>query len=667
MKKNLFPAALLALATTASAQIMTHVDNTATFYVGEGALVYNGGGMQTKGSGVIDVRGNVMVVGTAGADKFRTVDAANADLVTPANNIILRLNDPANYATSTYGQLYISGLNQSDITGFVTKEYRDISHGGFQQMAIPFAAKTINSVALDLGKSSNFSGGRNASALGYMDNTRTVMRVVNPSSSTDAGDGSVLYGPTTYFAAGVTGWNPSASTKNVQGRPYADTSTAMEVQLVNGGKPNGTPINYGSTGQNQNTFGEKYASYINDPFDTPAWSATYGKELYQYGNPFLTNIDLSWIGTEAGETGLIKDGNRLPVQGIRYSLGGVTYSPTTGSTTPVNSTVTFSHSAAGTVPAGDVNNLVIKPMGAVYIKLNPELETQYPGVFTRSLDFNTLRRFNKTARAASTDYSVSAAKSGASSGTLKQIGVIALDSQDRELGRTYYVVASNAVTGFNNSGISMQASTGFSNNVPSQPVIYTNEEFTTGGIDPTYASVYNLYINEANEANFLSKRIPLKLNSTAISKLKFEIRENAALLPDAQDQLSTGESFWIQQADGTNVKLAQNQTLNASLGDLGLYYGQPQPTGALGVNEINNSTTVVAYDQKSDHYTVLFDKNWKKADITIYDMSGKLINVRKDIRTTSNHILDIPKGVKNAYIVVIQSDNGQEYKTKLMR
>lgn len=670
MKKSLLTIGILATGLSVQAQtVLLHVDDTAKMYVSNGTLVYNGGGVQTRGNGNIDLHGNMMVVGSNATDVFRTIDASSNPKTT-GTNIILRLNSPslATYATSTYGQLYITNLAQDKITGIVDKEYKALNQGSFQQMAFPFANKTVQSIANDLGKGGpNFTGNRSTSSLAYWDNTKTVMRIVNPGSSTDPGNSTVLYGPTTYFAVGTSGWNPTPANSDVltlKGVPYSDAVAATNsINLANGG----LGVNYGSTGGNLNVFGERYYSYINDPFDT-SWTTNYGKELYQYGNPFLTNIDLSWIGADVDEP-VTADGNKLPIKGIRFSQEGVNYSTSGGTTTSINRTVTFSRntSTGGTIPAGDVNSLVIKPLGVVYIKLDPTLISTYATAnLNRSLNFNTTRRFATTARAAGS-YSVTAAKNSPSS-TLKQLGVIALDSQDNEISRTYYVVRDNATTGYS-SVATLQANIGYnSDNTPTNGPIYTNEEYMTGGIDPTYASQYNLYINEANEVNFLHKKIPLTLNSPAISKLKFEIREDAALIPANQSALSAGESFWIK-INGANVMLSQNQVISAgSVTQAGLYYGEPQSETVLGTSDLTKkSATIVTYEKSSDNFVAIFDKNWKNADITIFDMSGKLINSEKGVNTKSNHTLNIPKQLNNGYLVTIKADNGQVYNTKVMR
>jgi len=79
MRKSLFAIGLLAAINSVQAQsVLLHVDNSATTYVSAGTLVYAGGGVQTRGNGIIDVHGNMMVEGNSSTDVFRTIDTNGA-------------------------------------------------------------------------------------------------------------------------------------------------------------------------------------------------------------------------------------------------------------------------------------------------------------------------------------------------------------------------------------------------------------------------------------------------------------------------------------------------------------------------------------------------------------------------------------------------------------
>lgn len=113
-------------------------------------------------------------------------------------------------------------------------------------------------------------------------------------------------------------------------------------------------------------YNEKYNTYLDDSFEftTTPWSGTFGKNFYQFGNPFLTNIDLSRIGYN--ESAGVTDGNAVSnIWGIEYNPGTV-ITLANGSTYATGSIVqTFDTNG---IPVGDTG-LIIKPMQTFKIKL----------------------------------------------------------------------------------------------------------------------------------------------------------------------------------------------------------------------------------------------------------------------------------------------------------
>lgn len=79
MRKNLFAIGLLAAIYSVQAQnILVHIDDAATTYVSEGTLLYSGGGLQTRGSGIIDLHGNMMIEGSS-SDGFKTITTGGSN------------------------------------------------------------------------------------------------------------------------------------------------------------------------------------------------------------------------------------------------------------------------------------------------------------------------------------------------------------------------------------------------------------------------------------------------------------------------------------------------------------------------------------------------------------------------------------------------------------
>ncbi|MCW1964656.1 T9SS type A sorting domain-containing protein [Chryseobacterium viscerum] len=660
MRKSLFAIGLLAISYSVQAQILCHVDTNANMYVSEGTLVYSGGGVQTRGNGLLDVHGNIMVVGSA-TDSFKTIDAGGADK-TDGGNIILRLNTPASFATSTYGQLYIDGLSQSNISGVVTKEYRTTSNGSgnyFQQVALPFSGKAFNSLSTEVGKT--FNTGRYDNPILKWDNANAVSITTLNLAPT-----STTWDPSGYYMLKVKNndWNPSAPASgnvfNINGKPYAPY--AGTVSLQNAGKSNvgASNVVFGTNGNALNQYNEKYNTYLDDSFEftTNPWSGTFGQNFYQFGNPFLTNLDLANIGYTESVTG--SDGNAVRnIWGIEYDPGTIVTLPSGSTYATAAKVVTFLPTGDGVAPAiGDVDLLVIKPMQSFKIKLRDNT--------AQTLNFNTLRRFKSTARTAGTNYDVTAAKMANgknTTNTVKQLGVIGLDANGKELSRTYYVVSPSLTTGHQiSAATSVQSSAG-------KNIIGTFEESLNGGYDNNNTN-YWLYINEANESNFKGKNVKLvNYYLDQVKSYKFEIRENAALIPAGAHQLSSGIGFYYKAENGNLIEAKQGDVVAVTNEEANLYYGEPSNI-TLAVDNSNKaaaSRTLVVYDPSITNYIVRFDPKWKKADIQVYDMSGKLVISKKAVDASRDFVIELDGSVKNSYVVKIVSDKGETVNTKILK
>jgi hypothetical protein len=662
MRKSLFAIGLLAAVGSVQAQnILLHIDDAANTYVSEGALVYSGGGVQTRGDGTMDIHGNVMVVGAAG-DAFKTITTAGADK-TFGGSVMLRLNNPGSYASSTYGQLYIDGLSQANITGIVSKEFRTDRHGNgnyFQQIAMPFSGKVLGSLSAEFGK--NFNINRSGEPILKFDHFSAVSNHYTNLATGATSD------PTGYYMLKSTNNNlntatppasqptiaptPVGSVYTLNGKPYANLASPVVLQNA------AASVNFGPGGNNINIHNEKYNTYIDDSFEITAgngaWVGTFGKNLYQFGNPFLTNLDLSKIGyIESGVT----DGNAITnIWGVEYNPGIIITLPN-GATYASNNQVT---TYAGTgMPIGDVG-LVIKPMQSFKMKLRDNT--------VQTLNFNTLRRFANTVRTDGTDYSVIAAKnSGGAKGTtntLKQLGVIALDVTGNEIGRTYYVVSPTLTTGHQNTiATTVQARAAGGN------VLGTFEEALTGGYDPNYTSVYSLYINEANEDNFKGKNVKLVNFNSGVKSYKFEIRENTVLINNGAHQLSSGTGFYYKAANGTVQQAKQGDVVPVNGAEYDLYYGEPSNVvlAAADTKVVAPVRTQVVYNSAIENYIVRFDPNWKKADIEVYDMSGKLVISKKAVDASRDFVIELDGKIKNSYIVKVVSDKGDIVNTKILK
>lgn len=416
----------------------------------------------------------------------------------------------------------------------------------------------------------------------------------------------------------------------------------------------GKDIDFGTGGYGVNYYREYYNSYVQDRWDvgTKAWTnANYGRNIYQFGNPFLTNLDLKYIGINEGLNG---DGNDLKsIQGVRVDPGSVT--TLAGGTTYANTGKFISFSNNGSVAVGDVDLSIIKPMQTFVVKLKNNTEVGA----NATLKFNTLRRFGYTPRTDAVYNGPATAKFN--NATVKQLGVIALDADGNEMGRCYYVVYPDAKTG----KLDLDAySTQVTNT--SQNVIGTFEEDAiNGGYDSTLTGNYWLYINEANEFDFKGKAIAMRLYNNAIKSLKFEIRENAELIEDGQQALSTGKEFYYKVGNDDVIAISNGSVVPVTSTSYGLFYDKPD-TFLGNHNTAKVSRTKVVFNNNIDDYVVLFDPDWKQADIKVYDASGKLILSKNKVSTKTDYTLNIQK-TNGVYVVVATSETGDIVNTKIIR
>lgn len=663
MKRNVLTISALALTLFAQAQ-MTLVDNGGLFYVGGDALVYNGGGIQTKGTGTIDIHGNVMVVGNA-SDSFKTLNSSGADLTTAGDNIILRLNDPANHNSSTYGQLYINGLPQENITGFVTKEYLSAKHGSYQQMGLPFYNKTLQSLSDNLKPGALTDNRWTRSEVLNWNNARIVSDNIPLSSTTSTLSGTnnksqpFSTKSDSYYMVGTANWDPSVGVSAATALPngaaaynvYSIKGVPVANQVTETLQNAGLNIDYGVNGTGRNAYTETYNSYLGDPWVAASgtWTNSFGRNIYQFGNPYLTNLDLSQIvGTDGNAT--ITDGNNITnLLGIRYNSSAVAFDRVNGTTSTSSSTSIVTFDSAGTAIGDTVP--VIKPMGFFVLKLSDNTQ--------QSLNFDTLRRFAYSNRAGGTNYDVTASRAAKSSGhSVKQIGLIALDAAGKEIGRTYYAVYADAVTG-QTTASNAQATASSAN------VIGSFEEKKTGGLDTTLQNTYWLYINTANENDYKGKEIPVRVYSDAVKSIKVEIKENATLLAD-NATLSSGESFYVGFGTDSPKTVKQGEVLPLGNTSIALYYGTPE-RGILSSSNVNKpSETIVVRNPSTADYLVIFDPTWKSAEVSVYDLSGKLISSNAKVSTKENFKLNIP-AVNGVYIVKAVSDKGSIFEQKIIK
>lgn len=649
-----------------SQNILTYVGNSALVTVQSNTLVYNGGGLQTAGSAVVNNSGNIMINGVA----------ADGLTIAPTTSFNLKFN-----GAQSYGQLYIKDIPQGNISGKVNKEFRaDVNSGttAKQQVGLPFFNYKISDLVsnitnspsntagnyLNVTNGSNNSAGRfSPSSVFKWNNAKARFdQIVSGGDLTTVNVGTALdyYIIPRRNSAGTEVWD-AANTGNVttfSGIPVSDITTVQSLSLTGAA----AGISFGFNGSAANYFGEKYRTYLDDPFQSKTanggnWDTDYGKNLYQVANPFLTNIDLKYIG-QAETTN--SDGNAIPnLQGVAYYTSGLTWTKASGTGYPSENNDGSSNGTAGRTivltassgvfQAGDISNnrLIIKPMGEFMIKLS----TDNGSNAASKIDFTALRRFSNVSRNNTTDTTNPTSRTADDTDIpadkiVKQLAVIMYDSDSLEIGRTYYAISPSAITGNNPGNTLLQAYNG------DDSIIYTKEENINGGED---ANIFTkLYINEANEIDFKSKEVPLFINyTTSPYYLAFEVYEKGERMPNG---LSNGNHFYLKDSQGQLFKIDDGSSFSLSGNqNLGLYYQKPDAT--LLAESVLASQTFIA--KKDSHWVVRFAKNWNKATVEVYSVSGQLMSSKSNISTSTDYLIPVNYQAKGVFVVKATSEKGE--------
>ena len=648
MKRSILTLGMLALSFLTKAQTddLTYVANgTAMTIAPELLYTVYGGKITIVGTGKITNSGTVMLMnGSTNNGGFRTLTTAGLPK-TDGGNFILKMYD-TNLSNLRYGQLHLGDMPQPNVTGIVDKEYKDNHHGSYQQIAFPFNGKKLSELSAELlssGHTFKFGAGNRANRY----SGEAIMIYHNVYARFEDVAATDVSSPISYYILGTRNFNASTAVRTVKGVPHAYGS-GWYYNIPIGGWLSSDVV-FGAGGKNQNYYRERYNTYIQDQWHMAsggtAWSGDFGKNMVMIGNPFLTNLDLI---------------NQLPqmtngdILGLRLEPTSVTTTSSGGTQSSGAKQITYTTSGIDTskTPVGDVS-AIIKPMQTFVLKFRNSSNAQ-------NITLHSGIRFAYTARPHLLSPSV---LSRGSAGSVKQLGVIALDEHGNELGRTYYVVYPEAQTG-KPATYSTQVAAG------SENIIGTFEEKPAGGIDEELQNSYWLYINEANQSDFKGKEIPLKIYSDKVRALKFEVRENALEVPDSQEKFRNGQSFYISKRNDL-VTVGHNKTIPVSASDnsFGLFYGKPSGYNDVSAGNVAKpSATVVAFDEATKEYKIFFDPAWNTAKVEVYDLSGRLIYSKDKVDTKAGEFtLSLPSGNRATYVVKAVSEMGSVFSQKIIK
>lgn len=580
-------------------------------------------------------------------------------------------------AADNYGQVSINDEKTS--TGKLTMQKQTIDPETFTwgQFAIPYQFSTVSEAFLTLfDLQYKTSGGRYGHSIMTWDN-QTRPEYDHIAASTPIN-------PTDYVLL------------NLVNHPHLISHMGDGTDVLNyvGTPANGThspiyrPAMYRdinvpwSTWKSQkNWYNERYDSYIEEHIRVQN-STHHGRYYFQFGNPYTSNIDLSYIGVAENDS---------YVQGLLgvVKITGTGWNPTSGIQSPQAIRAIWD----GTQWGGDAEALIVKPFEGFYIGLKSDSSTTRGD---RTFKFNDgLKTFSMTAadheNVVNQEVPVSSGRYFSGSDfqeTNSEDKLVFNPSLTNVYGSrsSFYQLKLSLITedGINTGNdvfiiVDSKSQTGIAQPLEAEYTdfnwgfflsqenadgteVMANRVMQINVVNPRYVAkpiqlFFKKITNDVNGyylkgelfyKNIFSKLKPEDVNFIDGNSYFFYDKEMDVLLPVTADF-----SYYIERAD-------QPQT------DRYVVYWNGGPDsnfGRMDVSEEQVSLTQIYKD--GDVHKIRFDKSWNSADIAVYDMAGRAIFKESGVKTQLDYTIELPKTM--VYVIKIQSDTGETWTRKIVK
>lgn len=213
--------------------------------------------------------------------------------------------------------------------------------------------------------------------------------------------------------------------------------------------------------------------------------------------------------------------------------------------------------------------------------------------------------------------------------------------------------------------------------------IYTLPEGKTGGADPALADL-KLYINVIN-SNSDKVAIPVGIDIDKEDGSTFvitsELAENGKLLAKGMksfDDPNAGFYFHDKKL-GKSVLIDSNfkyefTQVESTKDRFEIFWSKSKSNGGIGDEIVGgtedaqalNGLTII-YKSDNDDYKVRFNKNWKKAEVSVFSILGQLISSEKNINTENDYLLPIKNISSSMFVVKITNEKGETVTKKIVK
>lgn len=633
------------------------VEPNTLFYFGDNLHVTSTTNAVLENAGNIKVEGDYVNASATGANFVNTWDV-------PSNN-------------TSYGQVII---NENSDAGRLTMEKGIINPSVFNwgQFAIPFHFANVDEAMTNLfGTTYSTSNSRYYKSMMVWDN------IDKPEfDHFNAGDGLGTNSPTAYYIL-----NLEYNSANIKPIMESNVKLAYKGVPSNEAFPN-IPMNtnmyhfdnagWSSWKNLKNNYNEKYSTYIDDKVRMVSDDAGYGRNYFQFGNPYTSNIDLAYIGSPA--TPGYDDGNDISGLLAVARVADLNYTAQGGSASSGMIVATYNEST--NVWAGDPSALLVKPFEPFIIVLNNAATNTGNRVINfsdklktfsmtpNSLGGGVVTPKNEDFEGGNIDVSEDGFGFIATSSAIPrfyQLGLSLYHSNGAPTGNKAYVVVTNAgvVNGVPNALESEYSDFG------SRTGFYLVQEGESTDAIPTR----KMHINTVN-TGYINKPIPMFFNRKAGDLQGYYIKADLfykdifTQLTEENNYVDGNSFFFYDRTEDVLMPITTDFNYYVNVSEKALenrytVYWNGGPVFNKGeMNETLIAGSTVVYKDQQTH-KIRFNDQWDSANIKVYDMSGKSIMSFENVNTHNDFELKLP--TSGIYVVKAESNTGEVYTQKIIK
>lgn len=669
MKRKLFAIGLIATSFSANAQVFYAGNNSKTF-VSSKALMYGGGNwmVDSKAIKTVENKGNVVIAGNY--QKGTKVPNAAED----GQEFVNVYTD-----TKDYGQVKLLGTT-----------------GGSD------ARMTLERPAI----SENYYGASAGISFPYKDDVSYIMKAFGLSESDFKGDCQINTKCADRYKATLTKWNNQythfdavpTGEKFQPGDRYninlreADMQAVMKDIISYKGTPDGGAysrtvtnraiygkmpsefqgMSYNNWKNLRNPYNEEYKTYLGDINST---SKLNGKNIFRFGNPYTSNLDLSAVDGENAWVRFLNNSNNRTIKTAHntlfrnFSIQKVmpdfhyTWENKTGSTQGNNKFFVATYD--GTRWTGSADALLIKPFEEFQLNF-PILNTIALGnttIVELKVDFSDKHKTFEYVPSAKNELgavlvssSFKANKSYSQAGLEKNVKLSNLQSSN--FYQLEIVLSKDNI---------VQASPVFIVGANDYKESGTNANslekvFVYGVNGDTVAKQSKKQFNEFNINTYVGKPLGLgfnKLENGQTYQLRLSLYEGSIF--NKVDALQNGVFYLVDNETKKATKVNPNEPItfvaDDKISDRFEFYWNELPKGTLSDNDvevINNQSTFVYRDGKESK--LRFENISNTAKVEVYNIAGTLVYTQDNVSTNKDYTLDlISEGV---YVIKVVYQNG---------